>query len=102
MAGLQIKKVLISDAVDEAAVNLLKEKGIHVDLQTALSRAQLLDKIKVSGIDFKIEKIWVEICVCCIIGLRCFDREIINSSDCRGHQCGPAIEAHWKSRCWRG
>lgn len=47
MSGLSIKKVLISDAVDPVAVNLLKEKNICVDLKTGLSKAQLIETIQV-------------------------------------------------------
>ena len=46
--ALEIKNVLISDSVASVAVDLLKEKGINVDLKTSLSKEQLLDEIKVN------------------------------------------------------
>lgn len=42
---MKITKVLISDAVDPVAVNLLKEAGITADLRTGLTKPQLLEAI---------------------------------------------------------
>lgn len=48
MSSISIRRVLISDAIDQIAIDVLKAKNIQVDLKTNLSKDQLLDAIKVS------------------------------------------------------
>lgn len=45
---MDIKKVLVADAVDVACVDLLKKYGIQVDCKYKLTKEQLIDEIKVS------------------------------------------------------
>lgn len=49
MAGLEIRKVLISDPVDPSAVDLLKARNIEADLKTNLSKDELLSILRVSS-----------------------------------------------------
>lgn len=44
-----IRRVLISDAVADVAVNLLANRGLVVDVKTNLSKPELIAAIKVSG-----------------------------------------------------
>ncbi|KAI1299391.1 D-3-phosphoglycerate dehydrogenase [Halotydeus destructor] len=46
MAAIAISRVLISDAVDPVAIDLLKEKNIQVDIKTNLTKEQLITEIK--------------------------------------------------------
>lgn len=45
---IQIKKVLVADAVDKVCVELLKNNSITVDCKYKLTKEQLIDEIKVS------------------------------------------------------
>lgn len=45
---MDIKSVLVCDAVDEACVNLLKEFGIQVTYKLKMSQEQLCAEVKVS------------------------------------------------------
>lgn len=44
---MDLKKVLVSDAVDEACVNLLKKYSIQVDCKYKLPKNQLIAEIPV-------------------------------------------------------
>jgi D-3-phosphoglycerate dehydrogenase len=46
MSSFKISRVLISDAVDPSAIEILKERNISVDLKTNLSKEQLIDTIR--------------------------------------------------------
>lgn len=46
-SALVIKKVLVSDAIDQSAIDILKQQGFNVDVNTSLTKQQLLDTIKV-------------------------------------------------------
>lgn len=45
---MDIKKVLVADAVDSACVDLLKKYGIQVDCKYKLSKEQLIKELSVS------------------------------------------------------
>lgn len=45
---MDIKKVLVSDAVDAACVDLLKQHSVQVDCKFKLPKEQLITEIKVS------------------------------------------------------
>lgn len=45
-SALVIKKILVSDAIDQSAIDILK-RGFDVDVNTTLTKQQLLDTIKV-------------------------------------------------------
>lgn len=45
---IEIKKVLVADAVDNACVDILKKNSIAVDCKYKLSKQQLINEIKVS------------------------------------------------------
>lgn len=45
---IDIKKVLVADAVDKVCVDILKNNGIIVDCKYKQSKQQLIDDIKVS------------------------------------------------------
>lgn len=47
-AEMDIKKVLVADAVDKACVDLLKENDIEVDCKYKLPKEQLVKEIAVS------------------------------------------------------
>lgn len=44
---MDIKKVLVADAVDSACVDILKQHGILVDCKYKLQKAELIEIIKV-------------------------------------------------------
>ena len=46
--AMSFSKVLISDPVDAACVDILKQNGIQVEQKTKLSKEELLKEIKVS------------------------------------------------------
>ena len=46
-SALVIKKILVSDAIDQSAIDILKQRGFDVDVNTTLTKQQLLDTIKV-------------------------------------------------------
>lgn len=46
MAGLDIKKILISDKVDPSCVDILRENGLHADLKPGRSEQELKDDLK--------------------------------------------------------
>ncbi len=46
--AIKLNKVLISDPVDEAAVEILRARNLQVDLRTGLPKDQLLAIIPVS------------------------------------------------------
>lgn len=48
--SVQIKKVLVADAVDRACVDLLKQNSIEVDCKYKLTKEQLVKEIVVSCI----------------------------------------------------
>ena len=45
--SFQLKRVLISDAVDQSAVDILKQKNIETDIKTGLPKDQLIQTIRV-------------------------------------------------------
>lgn len=45
---MDIRRVLVADAVDQACVDLLKANGVRVDCKYKLSRDQLVQDIPVS------------------------------------------------------
>lgn len=47
---MDIKNVLVADAVDEACVNLLKKNSINVTCKYKLTKEQLIKEIKVNKI----------------------------------------------------
>ena len=46
-SALVIKKILVSDVIDQSAIDILKQRGFDVDVNTNLTKQQLLDTIKV-------------------------------------------------------
>ena len=44
---MKIEKILISDPVDEAAIQILRERNIHCDLRPGLPKNELITIIKV-------------------------------------------------------
>lgn len=44
---MKIEKILISDPVDEAAIQILRERNIHCDLRPGLPQNELITIIKV-------------------------------------------------------
>lgn len=46
MSAFNLKKVLISDAVDQSAVDILKQKNIQTDIKTGLPKEQLIEIIR--------------------------------------------------------
>lgn len=46
---MEINKVLVADAVDQACVDLLKKHGIQVDCKYKLPKEQLIKEIGVSN-----------------------------------------------------
>lgn len=49
--SIKLNKVLISDPVDEAAIQILRARSLQVDLRTGLPKDQLLAIIPVSFVD---------------------------------------------------
>ena len=45
--AIKLNKVLISDPVDEAAIEILRNRGIQADVQTGLSKDSLIRIIPV-------------------------------------------------------
>jgi len=52
---MQINKVLVSDPTDAVAIDLLKAKGVVVDVNTGLNEGQLVQIIPVSFL-FEVSK----------------------------------------------
>lgn len=55
--GFKLNKVLITEAVDQAAVEILREKNLQVDVRVGLPKDQLLAIIGVSdtgGLNFEV------------------------------------------------
>lgn len=46
--SIKLNKILISDPVDQAAIDILKQRGFQVDVSTGLSKEKLISIIGVS------------------------------------------------------
>lgn len=56
---MDIKKVLVADAVDAACVELLQRNAIEVDCKYKLPKDQLIAEIPVSKVGFILKKLLV-------------------------------------------
>lgn len=52
---MDIKKVLVADAVDNACVDLLKKYNIEVDCKYKLSKEQLIEEIVVCILEIQLK-----------------------------------------------
>lgn len=52
--AIKLNKILISDPVDQAAIDILTARGLQVDVKTGLPKDQLLAVIPVSFKNFEL------------------------------------------------
>lgn len=55
---MDIRKVLVADAVDNACVDLLKKYNIEVDCKYKLSKEQLIEEIVVCILEMQLKSVY--------------------------------------------